>query len=67
MDEFCTITLAASESFQAHPSPNTPSSSLRLCGDLSSHDRAALLAHITTSNPVNEDSNAQYQAYCVIG
>ena len=64
MDDFgITIDLASEDICLQHtseaPSPTLVAASQR-------QHRAALMAQIASSTPVNEDSSATYQAYCVI-
>ncbi|KAI1790858.1 hypothetical protein LXA43DRAFT_890194 [Ganoderma leucocontextum] len=61
MDDFCAI-LVSSDVPQSHPTYP----SLQSFAGLTAQDRASSLARVASSIPINEDSNDQYQAYCVI-
>ncbi|KAI0682989.1 hypothetical protein C8T65DRAFT_749842 [Cerioporus squamosus] len=56
-----------SESSDSQFTADAPFRPPRPFGELSSQDRSAMLAHLASSVPTNEDHNdPTYQAYCVI-
>ncbi|KAI0694915.1 hypothetical protein C8T65DRAFT_50723 [Cerioporus squamosus] len=66
MDDFFTINIIP-ESSDLHSPADAPFGHPRPFGELSSQDRSAILAHLASSVPTNEDYNdPTYQAYCVI-
>ena len=65
MDDFgITIDLASEDISLQQTSDEAPSPTL-VAASQRQH-RTALMAQIASSTPVNEDSGATYQAYCVI-
>ncbi|EIW57112.1 B mating type pheromone [Trametes versicolor FP-101664 SS1] len=67
MDDFFLITAASSTDTVDSFSLDDPHSDISSPSpELSPRDRSILLAHLTSSAPVNEDRIEGYNTYCVI-
>ncbi len=65
MDDF-SVFAVPEEPYQPHPCMDAYLCPLQSSPDMSYRTRAATLAHLAFSTPLNEDRNDVYQAYCII-